>query len=86
MATLSRTSHGRSWPEVSRGACLYTLAAGVFVRNRNGRLARVTDLTPPVIQAWMDDMAGTDWALSTMRVRQSTLSSFCAWLVKRDFL
>jgi len=58
----------------------------VFVRNRHGRLARVTDLTPPVIQAWMDDMAGTDLALSTMRVRQSTLSSFCAWLVKRDVL
>jgi len=34
-----------------------------FVRNRHGRLARVTDLTPPVIQAWMDDMAGTDLAL-----------------------
>jgi integrase/recombinase XerC len=58
----------------------------VFVRNRHGRLARVTDLTPPVIQTWMDDMAGTDLALSTMRVRQSTLSSFCAWLVKRDVL
>ena len=58
----------------------------VFVRNRQGRLARVTDLTPPVIQTWMDDMAGTDLALSTMRVRQSTLSSFCAWLVKRDVL
>ena len=58
----------------------------VFVRNRHGRLGRVTDLTPPVIQTWMDDMAGTDLALSTMRVRQSTLSSFCAWLVKRDML
>src|SRR2546425_11653210 len=30
----------------------------VFVRNRYGRLARVTDLTSPTIQAWMDDMAG----------------------------
>ncbi len=58
----------------------------VFIRNRHGRLARVTDLTPPVIQAWMDDMAGADLALSTMRVRQSTLSSFCGWLVKRDVL
>jgi site-specific recombinase XerD len=29
----------------------------------------------------MDDMAGADLALGTMRVRQSTLSSFCAWLV-----
>ena len=58
----------------------------VFVRNRHGRLARVTDLTPVVIQAWMYDMAGADLALSTMRVRQSSLSSFCAWLVKRDVL
>src|SRR6059036_3293276 len=56
----------------------------IFVRNRYGRLARVTDLTSPTIQEWMDDMAGADLALSTMRVRQSTLSSFCAWLVKRD--
>ena len=58
----------------------------IFVRNRYGRLARLTDLTPQTIQAWMDDMAGADLALSTMRVRQSTLSSFCAWLVKRDVL
>jgi integrase/recombinase XerC len=57
-----------------------------FVRNRLGRLARVTDLTPQAIQEWMDDMAGADLALSTMRVRQSTLSSFCAWLVKREVL
>ena len=57
-----------------------------FVRTQHGRLARVTDLTAPVIQAWMDDMAGADLALSTLRVRQSTLSSFCAWLVKRDGL
>jgi integrase/recombinase XerC len=58
----------------------------IFVRNRHGRLARVTDLTPATIQAWMDDMAGANLALSTMRVRQSTLSSFCAWLVKRGVL
>src|SRR5438552_13988658 len=58
----------------------------IFIRNRHGRLARVTDLTPAVIQAWMDDMAASDLALSTMRVRQSTLSSFCAWLVKREVL
>src|SRR5207245_124721 len=58
----------------------------IFIRNRHGRLARVTDLTPAVIQAWMDDMAATDLALSTMRVRQSTLSSFCTWLVKREVL
>src|SRR5690349_6913745 len=53
-----------------------------FVRRQYGRPARVTDLTSPIIQAWMDDMAGADLALSTMRVRQSTLSSLCAWLVK----
>ena len=58
----------------------------IFIRKRHGRLARVTDLTPAVIQAWMDDMAATDLALSTMRVRQSTLSSFCTWLVKREVL
>ncbi len=58
----------------------------IFVRNRHGRLARVTDLTPTMIQVWMDDMAGADLALSTIRVRQSVLSSFCGWLVKRDVL
>jgi len=58
----------------------------IFIRNRHGRLARVTDLTTPMIQAWMDDMAGVDLALSTIRVRQSVLSSFCGWLVKRDLL
>src|SRR3989454_619402 len=47
---------------------------------------------PPLLRA--DDRrragptlaAGADLALSTMRVRQSTLSSFCAWLVKREGL
>jgi integrase/recombinase XerC len=58
----------------------------VFVRNREGRLARMTDLNRSMIQAWMDDMAAADLALSTMRVRQSTLSSFCTWLVKRQLL
>ena len=57
-----------------------------FVRRQYGRSARVTDLTSSVIQAWMDDMACADLALSTMRVRQSTVSSLCAWLVKRDVL
>src|SRR3989441_3692870 len=52
----------------------------VFVRHHHGRLARVSDLMPATIQAWMDDMAAADLALSTMRVRQSTVSSFCAWL------
>ena len=58
----------------------------VFIRNRDGRLARVTDLAASTAQAWMDDMAAEDLALSTMRVRQSTVSSFCAWLVKREML
>jgi integrase/recombinase XerC len=58
----------------------------VFLRHRHGRLARVSDLTPANVQAWMDDMAAADLALSTMRVRQSTVSSFCAWLVKREVL
>lgn len=58
----------------------------LFVRHRHGRLARVADLTPAMIQAWMDEMAATDLALSTMRVRQSAVSSFCAWLVKREVL
>ena len=57
-----------------------------FVRKRDGRLARVTDLTAATIQAWMDAMASADLALSTMRTRQSTLSSLCAWLVKRGLL
>jgi site-specific recombinase XerC len=34
----------------------------------------------------MDEMAQADLALSTMRVRQSSLSSFCTWLVKRGLL
>ncbi|MDE3243392.1 MAG: tyrosine-type recombinase/integrase [Nitrospirota bacterium] len=58
----------------------------VFVRARHGRLARVSDLTLATIQQWMDDMAGGDLALSTMRSRQSTVSSFCGWLVKRNLL
>jgi len=58
----------------------------IFVRNREGRLARVTDLIPEVIQTWVDDMAAADLALSTMRARQSMLSSLCAWLVKRHLI
>jgi hypothetical protein len=34
----------------------------------------------------MDEMAAAELALTTLRVRQSTLSSFCAWLVKRGAL
>jgi len=56
------------------------------IRKREGRAARVGDLTKDSVQAWMDHMASTDLALSTMRSRQSTLSSFCAWLVKRESL
>ena len=58
----------------------------MFVRSRQGRLARATDLTLSLVQMWMDDMAGCDLALSKMRSRQSTLSSFCCWLVKRGVL
>ena len=53
---------------------------------REGRLARRTDLTVPLIQAWMDDMAATNLGPSTMRTRLPTLSSFCTWLVKRQWL
>src|SRR5262249_22938431 len=58
----------------------------IFIRHRHSRLARVTDLTAPMIQAWMDDMAATDLALSTMRLRPSVVSRFFAWLVQRDVL
>jgi site-specific recombinase XerD len=57
-----------------------------FVRGRRGRPACVGDLEPATIQAWMDSMAAADLALSTMRVRQSTLSSLCSFLVKRGHL
>jgi site-specific recombinase XerD len=57
-----------------------------FVRARTGRQARVGDLTRPMSQAWLDDMAASDLGLSTLRCRLSTLSSFCAWLMKREVL
>ena len=57
-----------------------------FVARRRGRPACVGDLEPVTIQAWMDNMAAADLALGTMRVRQSTLSSLCAFLVKRGHL
>ena len=57
-----------------------------FVRCREGRLARAGDLTPETVQAWMDEMASADLSLSTMRARQSTVSSLCTWLVKRNVL
>ena len=46
----------------------------------------MTDLTVDMIQQWMDDMAANDLSLSSLRTRQATLSSLCAWLVKRDIL
>lgn len=58
----------------------------VFLRKREGRLARVGDVNAATIQGWMDEMATADLAVSTMRVRQSTLSSLCGWLVKRSIL
>lgn len=57
-----------------------------FVHAKEGRLARVTDLGVPMIQAWMDDMAASDLAVSTLRVRQAAVSSFCTWCVKRQVL
>jgi integrase/recombinase XerC len=57
-----------------------------FVGGRRGRPACVGDLEPATIQAWMDNMAAADLALGTMRVRQSTLSSLCSFLVKRGHL
>jgi len=58
----------------------------IFVKTQRGRMARVHDVSAETIQAWMDDMAAADLALETMRMRQSAVSSFCAWLVKRQVL
>jgi len=58
----------------------------VFVKTQKGRMARVRDVSAETIRAWMDDMGAADLALETMRMRQSALSSFCAWLVKRQVL
>jgi integrase/recombinase XerC len=57
-----------------------------FTRKHIGRPAQLGDLEAAHLQAWMDAMAAADLALATMRARQSTLSSFCAWLVKRGLL
>jgi site-specific recombinase XerD len=57
-----------------------------FVRAREGRLARIHDLTTPTVQAWLDEMAAGDLGVNTLRCRLSTLSSFCGWLVKRGHL
>jgi integrase/recombinase XerC len=58
----------------------------VFVRKQEGRVARVGDVQMETIQHWMDAMAASDLAVSTMRVRQSALSSLCSRLVKRGVL
>ena len=84
-ANFQRKQRGKS----DRGVKTYRWVLEQFVgsvKNQKGRTARVGDLTPAAIQAWMDDMAGADLALETMRVRQSVLSSFCGWLVKRGVL
>src|SRR5207248_4532554 len=57
-----------------------------FVRAESARLPAIEDLTPAMIRAWMAHMAMKDLALGTMRVRQSVVSSFCIWLVRRDLL
>ena len=57
-----------------------------FLLAHQRRPPRVTDLTPTSIQAWMDDMATAGLALSTLRVRQAAVSSFCRWLVRRQLL
>ena len=75
--------------KTERGVKTYRWNLGqylAFVAGRRGRPACVGDLAPDTIQAWMDSMAAADLALSTMRVRQSTLSSLCAFLMKRGHL
>ena len=57
-----------------------------FVKARTGRLARTGDLTVETIQGWMDDMAAAGLSINTLRCRLASLSSFCAWLVKRGRL
>ncbi len=57
-----------------------------FVRVTQGRLARVEDLNPTVLQTWMDDMAASSLSINTLRCRQAVVSSFCNWLVKRNVL
>lgn len=57
-----------------------------FAQAHVGRIARIEDLTPETIQAWMDDMAASNLSINTLRCRQAMLSSFCNWLVKRNLL
>jgi site-specific recombinase XerD len=40
-----------------------------FTRARTGRLARLQEFTEEMIQGWMDDMAGSDLAINTLRCR-----------------
>ena len=83
--TFQRKQRGKT----ERGVRTYRWNLGqyvAFVAGRRGRPACVGDLEPATIQAWMDSMAAADLALGTMRVRQSTLSSLCAFLVKRGHL
>jgi integrase/recombinase XerC len=83
--TFQRKQRGKT----ERGVETYRWNLGqyvAFVVGRRGRLACVGDLEPATIQAWMDSMAAADLALGTMRVRQSTLSSLCSFLVKRGHL
>ena len=57
-----------------------------FVRAREGRLARVEDLSMAMLQAWLDEMAGSDLSINTLRCRLAAVSSWCNWLVKRNVL
>jgi site-specific recombinase XerD len=58
----------------------------VFVRIETRRVATMEHLTPAMIHARMTAMAGKGLKPSTIRVRQATVSSFCRWLVQREFL
>jgi site-specific recombinase XerD len=83
--TFQRKQRGKT----ERGVRTYRCNLGqyqAFVAGRRGRPACVGDHEPATIQAWMDSMAAADLELGTMRVRQSTLSSLCAFLVKRGHL
>jgi len=65
--------------EVDRGE-------GIAHREAQRRLIEGWRTAMPEIATWMIAMAKDDLALSTMRVRQATVSSFCIWLVKCDLL
>jgi hypothetical protein len=46
-----------------------------FLKAREGRLARMADLTTPTIQGWLDEMAAGDLGVNTLPCRLSTLSA-----------